>query len=181
MKNTIITTYNGKPIEVSNQEGLLPIKPVCEALGIDYDINAMLLDQHLYLKSMMQHRHFVSANGVIYESIAFDLISSLGWIGYTGEILDECLVEDKDSAITGANLIVEAIYGHMEKFKRESVELEARYNLYLEEFAKSTDTKEKAAILDCLDELVKEMEDLPNKCPKIQKPGEILRQNKKGA
>lgn len=84
IKAMVIANVNGKEIEILNEPDgkFVPIKPICEALGIDHSRQLQKLKEDDDLSSTMGLRPMVAADGKQREMacIPFELV--FGWLFY---------------------------------------------------------------------------------------------------
>jgi len=76
-----IGNVNGTEIQISvNGEKLVPVKPICEALGIDYSGQLQKLKEDPILASVMGLSPTTGKDGKTYEMQCLPLKYSLGWL-----------------------------------------------------------------------------------------------------
>ncbi len=76
-----ICTVNGALIQVSNDELMLvPIKPICEALGVTYESQAAKLREHPTFSSTMSLIDMVGADGKIRKMTCLPAEDVMGWV-----------------------------------------------------------------------------------------------------
>ncbi len=81
MKTTTICTINGAQIQVSNDEQMLvPIKPICQALGVSYEAQAAKLREHPTFASVMSLSDMTGCDGKTYQMSCLPLEHVFGWV-----------------------------------------------------------------------------------------------------
>ena len=81
METRVITRINGVGILASNvSEGLIPIKPICEALGIDYSTQLKKIMEDEDWSSVMGLSPTTGADGKIYEMCCISKKYILAWL-----------------------------------------------------------------------------------------------------
>lgn len=81
METRVITRINGVGILASNvSEGLIPIKPICEALGIDYSTQLKKIKEDEDWSSVMGLSPATGADGKIYEMCCISKKYILAWL-----------------------------------------------------------------------------------------------------
>ena len=81
METRVITRINGVGILASNvSEGLIPIKPICEALGIDYSTQLKKIKEDEDWSSVMGLSPTTGADGKIYEMCCISKKYILAWL-----------------------------------------------------------------------------------------------------
>lgn len=82
MKNTVITTINNVAITIAydNQNAMVPIKPICEALGVDYSTQLQKLKNDEDLSSTIGLRPMVGSDNKLREMVCIPLEYVFGWL-----------------------------------------------------------------------------------------------------
>lgn len=81
METRVITRINGVGILASNvSEGLIPIKPICEALGIDYSTQLKKIKEDEDWSSVMGLSPTTGGDGKIYEMCCISKKYILAWL-----------------------------------------------------------------------------------------------------
>ena len=81
MNTTSIAVVNGQTIQVSNdEEQLVPIKPICEALGIDRKRQQDKIKEHPILCSVGGLTPLTGADGKQYEMFCLPMRYVYGWL-----------------------------------------------------------------------------------------------------
>lgn len=81
METRVITRINGVGILASNvSEGLIPIKPICEALGIDYSTQLKKIKEDEDWSSVMGLSPTTGSDGKIYEMCCISKKYILAWL-----------------------------------------------------------------------------------------------------
>lgn len=79
-KNEIATINNVVIIATDETEKLIPIKPICEALGIDYPSQFTKLKEHDFLSSTVVLSTMVGADGKDREMVCLPYEFIFGWL-----------------------------------------------------------------------------------------------------
>ena len=83
MKQQLISIINGVEISaVSDESGniFVPVKPICQAIGIDHDAQRQRIKRHRKLSSVAVTITTTGADGKSYEMLALPLQYVYGWI-----------------------------------------------------------------------------------------------------
>jgi len=82
MESRTITRINGVEISaiVENGETYLPIKPICQAIGVNYTTQLDKLKIHPILSSVIPLRGTTGADGKTYEMVCIPLKFVYGWL-----------------------------------------------------------------------------------------------------
>lgn len=81
MNTNVVAQINGVNILASSQsEGLVPVKPVCEALGIAYESQVNKIKEHPIFGSSILLRDMVAADGKKREMICLSIEVFPGWL-----------------------------------------------------------------------------------------------------
>ena len=82
MESKPITRINGIdiPAVVENGETYLPIKPICQAIGVNYATQLEKLKSHPILSSVIPLRGTTGADGKKYEMVCLPLKFIYGWL-----------------------------------------------------------------------------------------------------
>ena len=81
METRVITKINGVDILASNvSEGLVPIKPICEALGVAHESQFKKLKEHPIFSSTIEIRKTVAKDGKLREMVCISINFLSGWI-----------------------------------------------------------------------------------------------------
>ena len=76
-----LAIVNGVKIQISNdREKLVPIKPICEALGINYTTQVEKLKNDSILSSVVPLRGITASDGKTYQMICIPLQYVFGWL-----------------------------------------------------------------------------------------------------
>jgi hypothetical protein len=77
----MIAIVNGQAISVCNDEQqLVPIRPVCDAIGVAYESQVNKIKEHPILGSTISLRDIVAADGKTREMLCLPLRYVYGWI-----------------------------------------------------------------------------------------------------
>lgn len=82
MKTTTLAKINNVTIQMvsSNNEKLIPIKPICEALGIQYPTQFNKLKEDDFLNSVIALRATTGSDGKQYEMVCLPIEFVFGWL-----------------------------------------------------------------------------------------------------
>lgn len=81
METSIITRVNNVDITATNNtEKLVPIESICDALGIDTEVQRLKIQEHSILSSTMVLSTIVAVDGVEHEKLCLPLMYVVGWI-----------------------------------------------------------------------------------------------------
>ncbi|MDR1182189.1 MAG: phage antirepressor N-terminal domain-containing protein [Bacteroidales bacterium] len=83
MRNTILLKkVNGQPIQIIEKNGdkFVPIKPICEMLGIDAKAQREKINEHKILRSVGRFIPSTGADGKQYEMLCLPLKFIFGWL-----------------------------------------------------------------------------------------------------
>ena len=81
MNTTAIAVINGQQIQVSiDEQQLVPIKPICQALGVDYEDQYVKLKDEEFLSSTICLSQIVAADGRQREMFCLPLKYVYGWL-----------------------------------------------------------------------------------------------------
>lgn len=79
MNDIIIATINNEPIIVT-PELLVPIRPICQALGVSIPDQRKKLKAHPILSSVLRLAPMNGADGKQYEMLCLPLKYAIGWV-----------------------------------------------------------------------------------------------------
>lgn len=79
MEEKTIIRVNGVDI-VATSEGLIPIRPICEALGISYERQYRKVNESEDLGSVVALRATTGADGKQYEMVCLPIEFIYGWL-----------------------------------------------------------------------------------------------------
>jgi len=79
-KNEIATINNVVIIATDETEKLIPIKPICDALGIDYPTQYSKLKEHEFLSSVVGLSPTTGSDGKEYEMVCLPYEFIFGWL-----------------------------------------------------------------------------------------------------
>lgn len=80
METRIVARVNDVDIIATTEEQLVPIKPICEALGVNYTTQIEKLKKHPIYGSTVPLRGIVAADGKLREMSCLPLRLISGWI-----------------------------------------------------------------------------------------------------
>ena len=80
MNTKIITRVNNVDIVATSDEQLVPIRPICEALGVDFAGQSAKLKEHPILSSTVDLRSMVAADGKNREMLCLPIRYVFGWL-----------------------------------------------------------------------------------------------------
>lgn len=80
METRIVARVNDVDIIATTEEQMVPIKPICEALGVNYTTQIEKLKNHPVYGSTIQLRGIVAADGKLREMSCLPLRLISGWI-----------------------------------------------------------------------------------------------------
>lgn len=109
METRVIARINGVDILVSNvSEQLIPIKPICEALGVDYINQFKKIKKDEYFSSAMVLEYTTLSNGKTYKMCCMSKKYILEWILFIN--LKNMKIETKQLVKEYRNKCYDAIY-----------------------------------------------------------------------
>ena len=135
MESKTITRINGVeiPAVVENGETYLPIKPICQAIGVNYATQLEKLKSHPILSSVIPLRGTTGADGKTYEMVCLPLKFIYGWL-FTinpGNVSDE----SREKVIKYQMECYEVLYDHFAGLGRKAQEENQAEIKLLEEIA----------------------------------------------
>lgn len=83
MKQQLISTINGVEISAVSDENhniFVPVKPICQAIGVDHDAQRQRIKRHRKLSSVAVTVTATGADGKSYEMLALPLQYVYGWL-----------------------------------------------------------------------------------------------------
>lgn len=80
METKIIARVNNVDIVSTSDEQMVPIRPICEALGIAYERQTTKIKEHPILSSTVTLRVMVAADGKQREMLCLPLEFIFGWL-----------------------------------------------------------------------------------------------------
>ena len=80
METRIVARVNDVDIIATTEEQLVPIKPICEALGVNYTTQIEKLKKHPIYGSTVPLRGILAADGKLREMSCLPLRLISGWI-----------------------------------------------------------------------------------------------------
>lgn len=80
METRIVARVNDVDIIATTEEQLVPIKPICEALGVNYTTQIEKLKKHPIYGSVVPLRGITAADGKTYQTSCMPLRYISGWI-----------------------------------------------------------------------------------------------------
>ena len=80
METRIVARVNDVDIIATTEEQMVPIKPICEALGVNYTTQIEKLKKHPIYGSVVPLRGITAADGKTYQTSCMPLRYISGWI-----------------------------------------------------------------------------------------------------
>lgn len=80
METKIIARVNNVDIVSTSDEQLVPLRPICEALGIAFERQTAKIKEHPILSSTVTLRVMVAADGKQREMLCLPLEFIFGWL-----------------------------------------------------------------------------------------------------
>ena len=135
MESKTITRINGVeiPAVVKDGETYLPIKPICQAIGVNYATQLEKLKSHPILSSVIPLRGTTGADGKTYEMVCLPLKFIYGWL-FTinpGNVSEEA----REKVIKYQMECYEVLYEHFAGLGRKAQEENQAEIKLLEEIA----------------------------------------------
>ena len=122
MNQQLITRINGADIISVDRDGevFVPIKPICQALGIDPEGQRQRIDRHYILKSVAFTLKATGADGKSYDMLCLPLEFTYGWL-FT---IDANLVADdrREAVAKYQRECYDVLYEHFTCEARRTVE-----------------------------------------------------------
>ena len=112
MKDTIITTINHVEIVVTS-DMCVPIKPICEALGVAFQSQAEKIKSDLILSSVVTLGITTGADGKQYEMLCLPLKYVYGWIFSINP--NNVKVESRENVMRYKQECYDALYEYFHK------------------------------------------------------------------
>lgn len=141
MSSQIISTINNKEIVIvtaQNGERLVPIKPICEAFGIDYSTQLKKVKENEILFPVVGLSPTTGADGKQYEMMCIPLKYVFGWL-FT--ISSKNVNEDaKTGLIEYQKMCYDALYDYFSAHAQYIEEKEQKLGVYLD---KERDARER--------------------------------------
>lgn len=117
-----ITTINGVDIyaEFTGEGIFVPVKPICQALGVDYSAHVQRIRRHYRLNSVVVTLTTTGADGKSYEMLCMELEYVYGWLFS----IDVNLVSEnvRESVGRYQDECYHALYDHFSGSMRRTIE-----------------------------------------------------------
>lgn len=134
MNETKVATVNNVAIVVTGEE-LIPIKPICEALGIQYPTQYSKLKEDDFLSSVIALSATTGADGKEYEMVCLPQEFIFGWL-FT--INPKNVKEEAKEAVAKYRIeCYRALYRHFTESTRFLKEQRAAINAYIDQRAEA--------------------------------------------
>lgn len=141
MKETLITRINDVAIAAtSNEQGdiLIPIRPICDALGVAYQPQHRRLQEDEFLSSVVTLRVTTGADGKKYEMVCLPLQYVFGWL-FT--INPANVSEEARPAVKRYRLeCYDALYNHFARARQRQLDENREEIRLLDEISRAKDT-----------------------------------------
>ena len=141
MKETLITRINDVAIAAtSNEQGdiLIPIRPICDALGVSYERQYRKVCDDEFLSSVVALRATTGADGKKYEMVCFPLQYVFGWL-FT--INPANVSEEARPAVKRYRLeCYDALYNHFARARQRQLDENREEIRLLDEISRAKDT-----------------------------------------
>lgn len=145
MKETMITRINDVAIAAtSNEQGevLIPIRPICDALGVTYSRQLKKVKEDEFLGSVVALRATTGADGKQYEMACIPLQYIFGWL-FT--INPDNVAEEARPAVKRYRLeCYDALYNHFARARQRQLDENREEIRLLEELTRVTDEIQEA-------------------------------------
>ena len=158
MKETLITRINDVAIAAtSNEQGevLIPIRPICDALGVSYERQYRKVCDDEFLSSVVALRATTGADGKKYEMVCLPLQYVFGWL-FT--INPANVSEEARPAVKRYRLeCYDALYNHFTRARQRQLDENREEIRLLDEIscAKDTLSESKASLRNLETKLAK--------------------------
>ena len=132
MTTTAIAVINGQQIQVSNDEAqLVPLKPICQALGISFNSQVNHVKEHPIYGSVVSLGDTTGSDGKTYQMLCLPLKYVYGWLG--GINPNNVNEESREALIRYQLECYDALYSYFTgKFEKER-EIDRREKELLQE------------------------------------------------
>ena len=141
MKETLITRINDVAIAAtSNEQGevLIPIRPICDALGVSYERQYRKVCDDEFLSSVVALRATTGADGKKYEMVCLPLQYVFGWL-FT--INPANVSEEARPAVKRYRLeCYDALYNHFTRSRQRQLDENREEIRLLDEISRAKDT-----------------------------------------
>ena len=141
MKETLITRINDVAIAAtSNEQGdiLIPIRPICDALGVSYERQYRKVCDDEFLSSVVALRATTGADGKKYEMVCLPLQYVFGWL-FT--INPANVSEEARPAVKRYRLeCYDALYNHFARARQRQLDENREEIRLLDEISRAKDT-----------------------------------------
>ena len=141
MKETLITRINDVAIAAtSNEQGdvLIPIRSICDALGVAYQPQHRRLQEDEFLSSVVTLRVTTGADGKKYEMVCLPLQYVFGWL-FT--INPANVSEEARPAVKRYRLeCYDALYNHFARARQRQLDENREEIRLLDEISRAKDT-----------------------------------------
>lgn len=141
MKETMITRINDVAIAAtSNEQGevLIPIRPICDALKVNYQSQHRRLQEDEFLSSVVALRATTGADGKKYEMVCLPLQYVFGWL-FT--INPANVSEEARPAVKRYRLeCYDALYNHFARARQRQLDENREEIRLLDEISRAKDT-----------------------------------------
>lgn len=141
MKETLITRINDVAIAAtSNEQGevLIPIRPICDALGVSYERQYRKVYDDEFLSSVVALRATTGTDGKKYEMVCLPLQYVFGWL-FT--INPANVSEEARPAVKRYRLeCYDALYNHFARARQRQLDENREEIRLLDEISRAKDT-----------------------------------------
>lgn len=133
METKIIARVNNVDIVATSDEQMVPIRPICEALGIAYERQSTKLKEHPILSSTVTLKVMVAADGKNREMLCLPVRYVFGWLFTINPAnVNE---ESRETLIAYQQKCYDALYSHFFGSQKRQLEQNQIEISLLEELA----------------------------------------------
>ena len=140
MTVTAVASVNGVDIMASRVElGLVPIRPICEALGVQANAQREKLNSNPLYSSVITLARSTCANGKRYKMSCLPYVYCIAWI--LDIHVNNVKKESREKLFDNQRACIDAINGHFTGNERKQVEINRLEIASLEKIGELTETK----------------------------------------
>lgn len=142
METRVIARVNNVDIVSTSDEQLIPIRPICEALGVAYERQSTKLKEHPILSSTVTLRVMVAADGKNREMLCLPIQYVFGWLFTINPA--NVSEEARDALIAYQTECYDALYRHFFGAQKRQIEHNLVEIALLEQLSEYTQQREAA-------------------------------------
>ena len=140
METRIIARVNNVDIVSTSDEQLVPIRPICEALGIDYSRQLKKIKDDLDLCSVVGESPTTASDGKTYKMVCLPVRYIFGWLFTINP--NNVAPEAKEAVRNYRRSCYDALYDHFMGGQRRQIEQNKIEIALLEDLANYTQQKD---------------------------------------